>query len=101
MKAQLDRSIIAALACASVVLVDAQDWPQWRGPGRDGAISQFSEPAAWPERLTRRWQVEVGPGYATPVVVGDRVYAFARERDEEVLRALDAADPARSVSEPE
>ena len=91
MKPALDRSIMAALACASVVSVAAQDWPQWRGPGRDGAVAQFAEPAAWPAALTRRWQMEIGSGYAAPVVVGDRVYAFSREREDEVLRALDAA----------
>ncbi len=67
----------------------AQDWPQWRGPGRDG-VAQFREPASWPERLQRRWQIEVGLGYATPLVVGDRVYVFARQGDDEVVQALDA-----------
>ena len=67
----------------------AQDWPQWRGPGRDG-VARFSEPATWPERLQRRWQVEVGPGYATPLLVGDRLYMFSRQGNEEVVQALDA-----------
>jgi outer membrane protein assembly factor BamB len=86
------RRIAAGLTAviAATIAVPAQDWPQWRGPGRDGAVAQFTEPATWPAALTKRWQVEIGPGYSTPVVVGDRVYAFSRERDEEVLRALDA-----------
>ena len=66
------------------------DWPQWRGPNRDGVISSFTEPKPWPEKLTRKWKVEVGLGYATPVVIGNRVYMFARQGDEEVLGALDA-----------
>ena len=41
--------------------------------------------------LTKRWNVEVGTGYATPLVVGDRVYVFSRQGDDEVLTALDAA----------
>jgi outer membrane protein assembly factor BamB len=85
------RVAAAVLVLVGTVGVDGQDWPQWRGPNRDGTIAQFTEPAAWPAALTKRWQVEVGTGYATPVVVGDRVYAFSREREEEVLRALDAA----------
>jgi outer membrane protein assembly factor BamB len=84
-------AISLSVAIAATLAVQAQDWPQWRGPARDGAIAQFTEPAAWPAALTRRWQVEIGSGYATPIVVGDRVFAFAREGDEEVLRALDAA----------
>jgi outer membrane protein assembly factor BamB len=66
------------------------DWPQFRGPNRDGSVSSFVEPKAWPERLTQKWKVEVGDGYATPVLVGDRVYAFARQGTNEVMQALDA-----------
>jgi hypothetical protein len=50
--------------------------------------SAFLEPNAWPENLTRRWRVDVGEGYATPIVVGNIVYCFNR-RDDEVLAALD------------
>ena len=82
-------SAALGLAIAATIAVNAQDWPQWRGPGRDGAVAQFTEPASWPAALTKRWQVEVGSGYSTPVVVGSRVYAFSREREDEVLRALD------------
>src|SRR5688572_28340120 len=67
----------------------AQDWPQWRGPARDGAISSFREPAAWPKDLTKRCQVEIGTGYATPLVVGERIYVFARQNEDEVMTALD------------
>jgi outer membrane protein assembly factor BamB len=67
------------------------DWPQWRGPARDGVVGAFTPPSAWPDRLTRKWKVDVGLGYATPVLVGDRVYMFSRQGDNEVLAALDAA----------
>jgi outer membrane protein assembly factor BamB len=68
----------------------AQDWPQWRGPNRDGAAS-FREPSAWPERPQQQWRVEVGTGYASPLLVGNRIYMFSRQGEEEVLQALDAA----------
>jgi outer membrane protein assembly factor BamB len=71
-------------------LVFAQDWPQWRGPGRTGEIASFREPTSWPSRLNERWRVEIGTGYATPLVVGDRVYTFTRQGEEEVMTALDA-----------
>jgi outer membrane protein assembly factor BamB len=66
------------------------DWPQWRGPNRDGVIASFTAPNPWPDKLTRKWKVEVGLGYATPVVIGNRVYMFSRQGEEEVLGALDA-----------
>ncbi|OFV93560.1 MAG: hypothetical protein A3H95_09380 [Acidobacteria bacterium RIFCSPLOWO2_02_FULL_64_15] len=67
------------------------DWPQWRGPNRDAAGS-FTVPATWPEQLTQKWKVEVGLGYATPLVVGNRVYMFSRQGDNEVMSALDPAN---------
>jgi outer membrane protein assembly factor BamB len=67
----------------------AQDWPQWRGPNRDGATT-FSVPGSWPDRLEPQWQVEVGSGHATPVLVGDAVYMFTRVEEDEVMTALDA-----------
>ena len=69
----------------------AQDYPQWRGQNRDGSASGFVEPKVWPEKLTRRWKVEVGEGYATPIVIGETVYSFTRQGNDEVLTALQAA----------
>jgi outer membrane protein assembly factor BamB len=65
------------------------DWPQWRGPNRDG-VAPFTPPQTWPETLRQRWRVEVGLGYATPITVGNRVYVFTRQGENEVLMALDA-----------
>jgi outer membrane protein assembly factor BamB len=69
----------------------AQDYPQWRGENRDGSASAFSEPKTWPEKLTQQWKVDVGAGYATPIVIGNTVYSFTRQGEDEVLTALDAA----------
>jgi len=93
MKASHIAAIALVASCFTVHLVAQNrpaDWPQWRGPNRDGVIPSFTAPNPWPEKLTRKWKVEVGLGYATPVVIGNRVYMFARQADEEVLGALDA-----------
>ena len=70
------------------------DYPQWRGSRRDGAAATFVVPAAWPDQLTRQWQVETGLGYATPILIGDRVFTFGRQDHDEVVMALDAKSGA-------
>ena len=79
-----------ALMVASCVL--AQDWPQWRGPNRDGKLSGFTAPQKWPAELTQKWKVTVGFGDATPALVGGRLYVFARQGEEEVTLCLNAAN---------
>jgi len=80
------------MACAGTTATQSspQDYPQWRGPNRDGAASAFAEPTRWPDALTRRWKIDVGEGYATPLVVADTVYVFSRRNATEVMTALDA-----------
>lgn len=68
---------------------ETPSWTGWRGPARDAQIKHFSPPAKWPEQLDKVWRVEVGEGYSTPLVTGDRIYQHARQRGEEVLWCLD------------
>jgi outer membrane protein assembly factor BamB len=69
----------------------AQDWPQWRGPNRDGIARDVKVPDTWPKAVTEEWKVEVGEGIASPVVAGGKVYAFVRQKDAELVLCLDAA----------
>ena len=89
-------AIALLIAVAAVTAASAQrastDWPQWRGANRDGAAG-FAAPARWPDTLTKKWSAEVGIGYAAPITVGDRVYAFVRSRGNDVvLVALNFGD---------
>lgn len=68
----------------------AADVTQWRGAARDGVLTGLAAPANWPEMLARKWTVEIGTGYATPLIVGNRVYQFSRIGDNETMTALDA-----------
>jgi outer membrane protein assembly factor BamB len=67
----------------------AQDWPQWRGPRRDGVVTGFTAPQSWPAQLKQRWKVQVGAGHSSPVVVSKRVYLHSRVDENEVVRAFD------------
>lgn len=90
-KAATAALFVVGLTFSASTQSNSSNWPQWRGPNRDGHAAGFVPPKAWPERLTSRWKTEVGLGYATPLLVGDRLYVFARQADDEVMAALDAA----------
>jgi outer membrane protein assembly factor BamB len=103
MRSRMRRSFYVAVVIAGLgAIAQAQqptdpsaplgaDWTQWRGPARDGVIASFTPPATWPDALVKRWNVKVGTGYATPIVVGDRVYQFSRIGENETMTAFDAA----------
>jgi outer membrane protein assembly factor BamB len=82
--------VVGCLASIQLSAVVAQDWPQWRGANRD-AKATFTPPQTWPKSLTKKWQVDVGNGVATPALVGDRLYVFARRDGNEVTSCHDAA----------
>ena len=84
-------AVLGGSTMTAAAASDKRDYPQWRGQNRDGAASAFAAPATWPDTLTRRWKVDVGEGYATPLVVGRTVYTFTRRGDDEVMTAFDAA----------
>lgn len=60
-----------ALLTASV---DAADWPQWRGPERDGVWRVEGIVEELPQQLTFAWRTNIGEGYAGPAVAGGRVF---------------------------
>lgn len=89
-----ERFVMVAL-CLCFVAVScavAQDWPQWRGPNRDGVATGFTAPATWPAALTQGWRVVVGAGDASPALVGGKLYVCARQGNEEMTLCLSASD---------
>ena len=72
----------------------ADDWPQWRGPNRDGVwretgiIEKFPAP-----RMALRWSTPIGSGYCGPTVSNGRVYVMDRvdmPKQIERIHAFDA-----------
>jgi outer membrane protein assembly factor BamB len=71
------------------------DWPQWRGPARDGLSRERGLLKQWPKEGPKLlWQVnDIGDGYSTPVVVGTRIYLMSnRGMDNEFVQALSTQD---------
>lgn len=59
-----------------------EDWPQWRGPHRDGVWRETGIVDRLPEgELPRRWTAAIGSGYSGPTVAEGRVYAMDRQVD--------------------
>jgi outer membrane protein assembly factor BamB len=84
--------ILGCLALAMGSGAWAQDWPQWRGPNRDGKAADFKVPKTWPKELKQQWKTGVGEGVATPALVGDKLFVFSRQDGNEILRCLNATD---------
>lgn len=80
--------ISIAVAITSHVAL-AQDWPQWRGPSRDGVVTSFTPPKNWPDKLKTIWKTAVGIGHSSPVVVGGRIYLLSRQQENEVVSCFD------------
>lgn len=83
-------TMVGGLIVLSAVGVLAQDWPQWRGPNRDGKATGFSAPDTWPKALKEQWKTTVGFDDATPALVGDKLYVFARQGGDEAILCLEA-----------
>ena len=82
--------LTACLFLGSLVQVSsAQNWPQWRGPNRDGVVTGFAAPAKWPAHPNVKWKVAAGLGHASPVVAAGKVYLFTRVQDRETASCLD------------
>jgi len=82
------------LTCAIQPLC-AIDWPQWRGPNRDGLSQEKGLLKEWPKEGPKLlWKIsDAGSGYSTPAVVGDRIYLLGNEgMENESVRALSATD---------
>jgi outer membrane protein assembly factor BamB len=84
-------SLITVLIITGSLSTSAQDWPQFRGINRDGKVTGFKAPQAWPKELTQQWKINVGFGDATPVLVGKKLYLSTRQGTDEVVLCLDAA----------
>ena len=90
--------LLLGTCCLCLTDVRASDWPQWRGPNRDGISQEKGLLKQWPKDGPKLlWQLkDIGSGYSTPAVVGQRLYLMSNEgMDNEFVFALEAADGKR------
>jgi len=73
MKAPIVTAIVGTLFIGAVARTE--DWPQWRGPNRDGVFVDTGLLETFPlEGLAVRWRVPAGCGFSSPVVAQGRVF---------------------------
>lgn len=87
-----------AVILATAIPVPAADWPGWRGPNRDGISPERGLLQRWPQEGPKLvWKAtDIGSGYSTPSVVGDRLYLLANEGlENEFVAAISASDGKR------
>ena len=68
-----------------------EDWPQYRGPHRDGISTETGWLADWPKAGPKTlWKVSIGTGFCTVSVVENRVYTMGHDSGMDTVFCLDA-----------
>ena len=81
-----------ALSLALAAEAGAADWPQFRGPNRDGISPETAVLKSWPGSGPRvLWKIPLGEGFSQVTAVNNRLYVFYGSGSDEVAAALDAA----------
>jgi outer membrane protein assembly factor BamB len=95
-------SLCCLVACLLPLAAGADDWPQWRGPERTGVSKEKGLLKGWPKDGPKLlWEnKDLGGGYSTPAIVGDRIYLMTNTKDEESAVALDVKDGKQVWSTP-
>ena len=69
----------------------ADDWPQWRGPARNGISAETGWLDVWPAEGPKiLWKAEVGIGFSSFTVANGRVYTIGNANDTDTVFCLDA-----------
>ncbi len=72
----------------------AVDWPQWRGPNRDGKSADTGLLKEWPsDGPPLAWKIDkIGGGYCAPSIADGRVFGMSNRGEDEVVWALSETD---------
>ncbi|MBM4030433.1 MAG: serine/threonine protein kinase [Planctomycetes bacterium] len=91
-----DRVVPLALGALLSMLVGAtmaEEWPEWRGPRRDGSSRETGLPLKWSQTENVAWKTSIpGKGHSSPIVWGERVFVTTAVPGEQrrILICVDA-----------
>jgi outer membrane protein assembly factor BamB len=85
--------LLLAVAAASI----GGDWPAYLGPDQTASSSETGLARSWPQEGPKiLWKIDVGAGFAAPVVSGGEVFFLDRggpdKKEQDILRCLNLAD---------
>ncbi len=70
----------------------AEDWPQWRGPQRNGVSAEKGWLDKWPASgPATAWKAQVGLGFSSFVIAHGRVFTLGHADEKDTVWCLDAA----------
>ena len=76
----------------ALTAVHVADWPQWRGPNRDGVVSPGGPvPTDLSPTPKVVWRLNIGGGFSSPVVAGGKLAYLDAQDGQETAHLLDAA----------
>jgi len=81
---------VASTPADGLISSPEPDWPQWRGPLRDGISDEKDLLSSWPEGGPKLlWKIDsLGKGWSCPIIVGQRIYITGDVGDDLVIFAL-------------
>lgn len=83
---------LATLLCfLPLSIAMGSDWPQWRGPDRNGISQETGWNAEWKNSPKILWKAAVGLGYSSFVVADGKVYTTGHENESDTVYCFDAA----------
>ncbi|MBL7187872.1 MAG: PQQ-like beta-propeller repeat protein [Phycisphaerae bacterium] len=90
MKTNVLMAAIVVIATSSSLA----DWPQWRGPNRDGKSSEVGLLKEWPsDGPPLAWKIDkLGGGYSAPAITAGRILGISNRGEDEVVWALSETD---------
>lgn len=86
--------LVVALSSALTGWAQTGDWPQWRGPKRDGLSTEKGLLQEWPSDGPKlEWKANgLGEGYSTVAIIGDRIFTTGDKGGDAHVIALNRAD---------
>ena len=91
LRTRLPLSLVFGAWCLMLCSARAADWPQWRGPNRDGHPADSATISSLPKEVKLVWKRAVGSGFSSPIVAAGKLIYLDEQAGQEVAHCLRAS----------